>query len=290
MEMIELSLSPVLDLLTSATLHSPLFVDKDLYQSSFTQEHQQQQQQQQQMLQQQQQQCRGFPLADLIVCVQEHENRPILLSYVLAPYSFVPYGLLLCFLVSFLRKRTSFPLLAAVFEVGLAIFNEGIIKNIIKQPRPLNTCACGYGMPSGHAAIASAFIVWFSLEIVFNDWKLTQFFTSRLHISKPVLILLLLFSLLPTAYTRVYLRYHTIQQVMVGSVMGGVLGALYFLFLIYFLSGKKLDQLISFINNIIEYLPSPFNSLSIKNNYPPRLSPFILASPLMTQLVEIKVV
>jgi len=148
--------------------------------------------------------CRNFPLADLLVCYGKQEtfwDLPMS-SLLLIPYSFVPYIALSLAGCYFLLHRTSFSVLAGVFIVCLAVLNEGILKNLIRQPRPEGTCACGFGMPSGHAAITTGLLVWLSLELLLNNWNPTVIVRWR-NKGKMLLLGLLLLVFLPTSYSRV---------------------------------------------------------------------------------------
>eukprot|EP01100_Stratorugosa_tubuloviscum_P014871 TRINITY_DN81_c1_g1_i1.p1 TRINITY_DN81_c1_g1~~TRINITY_DN81_c1_g1_i1.p1 ORF type:complete len:224 (-),score=100.28 TRINITY_DN81_c1_g1_i1:54-725(-) len=217
--------------------------------------------------------CIPFPASDLLVCVPEETK----LVYILAPYSWMPYILLFSFGVYFLWKRTTFALFAGIFECGLGVLIEGILKPIMKQPRPAGTCACGYGMPSGHAAIATGFIVWFTLEMLFNNWKPKQSLVPATSKGKLLAIICLTAVLLPTGVSRVYLKYHSVEQVVIGSMIGGISATIYFYLLLYVLS-NQLDDLVNL--KIIQWL-------KIKNYYPKQLKNVtIFGAPLL----EVKVV
>ena len=92
--------------------------------------------------------------------------------------------------------------------------------------RPPNSKNCGlfkdgalsntYGMPSGHAQISWLFATYWSLKI-WND--------KRGATSKIISIMVLCFFATMVTYSRVYwAKCHTVQQVVVGSVVGIILG------------------------------------------------------------------
>jgi len=100
-----------------------------------------------------------------------------------------------------------------------------ILKGIIKQPRPIeNTKLINialnngrifpsdiYGMPSGHAqaALYSTIFIWLALK------------------NKYILIFYLLLTIW-TMYNRVNTKSHTILQVLVGTIIGAIIGYLFF--------------------------------------------------------------
>jgi len=80
------------------------------------------------------------PYGWFIVCVRD--NLP--LSILMAVYYYVPFVLALLITIMLLVRRTTTMLLAQFWIVFLAVLNEGILKNIIRQPRPPDSCDCTY--------------------------------------------------------------------------------------------------------------------------------------------------
>ena len=86
--------------------------------------------------------------------------------------------------------------------------NSGLFKD--------GTLSNTYGMPSGHAQISWLFATYWSLKI-WND--------KRGAPSKIISIMVLCFFATMVTYSRVYwAKCHTVQQVVVGSVVGIILG------------------------------------------------------------------
>jgi len=170
--------------------------------------------------------CSRYP--DLIMCVPNYD----FLSLLMAFYSYIPIVLFPCLFFWFVYKRTTPPLLAMSIFLFAVLFNEGILKPIIRQPRPVGSCACSYGMPSGHSDLAFLFMTWVVLECVFPlnlEWGLRRrVFYSALVVALGA----------PIPYSRVYLLYHTPEQVGVGLSEGIVLGVVYFLLLRMYLISK----------------------------------------------------
>jgi membrane-associated phospholipid phosphatase len=87
-------------------------------------------------------------------------------------YSNVPIVVFLTALVLLLTKRTTPPLLVIVLFLAIASTNEALLKNIIAQPRPDNSCASSYGMPSGHSIVSLALLTWSLFELASDHWPL----------------------------------------------------------------------------------------------------------------------
>ena len=95
--------------------------------------------------------------------------------------------------------------------VFICILINQILKNIFRQQRP-NTekhCIDKYGMPSGHSQLA--FFCFF-------------YFANKNNFLETLIMLLLSIYI---SYTRVILQCHTVNQVLVGSVIGSFLGIYY---------------------------------------------------------------
>ena len=91
-------------------------------------------------------------------------------------------------------------------------------------------------MPSGHSETSTFFSTYLILKIIFND---------DLHLLyKIVSFIFLSFFPLLVMYSRVYwAKCHTIQQVIVGGLMGIIFGCIIFKYNKYiFVSGKHKEQ------------------------------------------------
>mmetsp|Transcript_6854 Transcript_6854/g.15797 ORF Transcript_6854/g.15797 Transcript_6854/m.15797 type:complete len:217 (-) Transcript_6854:116-766(-) len=136
------------------------------------------------------------------------------ISSVFAVYSiFTQYLLviLLCLCLLTTRNTSYGVALLGLLFVALQCW---VLKWIIEDPRPKDSCDRGPGMPSAHAAVAIFFMVEGILEAYINarftflDWIMR------------VLLHVVMFA--PVPYARVYLHYHTAEQAMAGSVLGAV--------------------------------------------------------------------
>ncbi|KAI8911019.1 phosphatidic acid phosphatase type 2/haloperoxidase [Gorgonomyces haynaldii] len=103
---------------------------------------------------------------------------------------------------------------ALVMLIG-QLLNEAlnyVLKDSIKEPRPFDV-GTGYAMPSSHAQF-----VWFFF-VVFSH-RIEHRFSTLLSIG--------VFGLAAAvSYSRVYLQYHTIEQVWAGAAVGFMSGFFY---------------------------------------------------------------
>lgn len=140
-----------------------------------------------------------------------------------------------------LLNNDSHSIYLSAILLGTDIFNH-IIKNFLfkplmkdkmfpvlgmgKRPQSKNcglfkngTYSSSYGMPSGHAQIAWVFSTYWIQKILNNST------ISSIH--KGLLVLLLVLLALLIGYSRIYwAKCHTIQQVIVGSIIGIGFGVL----------------------------------------------------------------
>lgn len=153
--------------------------------------------------------------------------------------------------------------IAAYLLIGLILTAVvcSVVKEIIREPRPIrndglhNSAESEYGMPSNHSAFAwfgATFILmyiwrggnhwnyklpshgWIISQSVNNDTtgalqmsrerKITIFSKIWMFLHTQVTILSVLGIALGCAYSRVYLGYHTANQVIAGSILGVCLG------------------------------------------------------------------
>eukprot|EP00956_Cyclotella_meneghiniana_P008947 scaffold12278_cov69-Cyclotella_meneghiniana.AAC.3 len=149
--------------------------------------------------------------------------------------------------------------IAAYLLLGLILTAAvcSVLKEIIKEPRPDRNDGCHnnsieseYGMPSNHSAFAwfgATFIImyiWRGYKLpsrgwiisqsningnthtrpMFREGKLTVLIKIWKYLHTQVTILSVLGIAFGCAYSRVYLGYHTANQVVVGSIIGVCLG------------------------------------------------------------------
>ncbi|CAI2375384.1 unnamed protein product [Moneuplotes crassus] len=91
---------------------------------------------------------------------------------------------------------------------------ELILKYSIRQHRPEGACSASYGMPSGHSSFSVCFIIWATYAYLVHLKRLWQ----------PIFFFL---AAIVVIISRVYLGYHTILQVSMGSLVGLLLSVSY---------------------------------------------------------------
>ncbi|CAM9804895.1 unnamed protein product, partial [Heterosigma akashiwo] len=96
------------------------------------------------------------------------------------------------------------------------VLNE-ILKQVINQPRPGVVDRHDSGMPSNHAQFLFFFAAYFSLSM--RNRISGPSVAADIFVTAGVHVLAIL-----TAYSRVYLSYHTVPQVLVGSAVGSIMG------------------------------------------------------------------
>lgn len=151
-----------------------------------------------------------------------------LLGALLALASLMPFCIIVATFGAFFARRE-------LWDIGtlLGILANEILaqtlKHIIKEPRPPTCAAVDFcktsGMPSSHAQLA-----WFACAVAVLNLRRRQ----AAHTSTTVTILnpfakVLVYSNVPMAaavtVSRVYLGYHSVEQVLAGTFVGLVAGA-----------------------------------------------------------------
>lgn len=143
----------------------------------------------------------------------------ILLS--LIPYPFV---FLLLFLTAYFRTSRSAFLLALLFIENFIVV---ALKVIIQEPRPNYLCNNEYGFPSNHSCFCTCILFWFILEELYTP-KLLQIQYKLLIIFFAMIYPFIL-------YSRYYLNYHSIKQIIGGFILGIIITISWFFFSIKFI-------------------------------------------------------
>jgi dolichyldiphosphatase len=135
----------------------------------------------------------------------------------LAPiYIIVSFATLLAY------RRDYTTLLNTVGQFACLFFNTAL-KQLIDQPRPHDDSELDdSGMPSNHSQFICFFAALNVAQIAFKSSSLPLFF-RRLYSLGLVCIAVLV------CYSRIYLRYHTADQVLVGAAVGTAFAVLWFL-------------------------------------------------------------
>ncbi len=107
-----------------------------------------------------------------------------------------------------------------------------------------------FGMPSDHSQHIF-FIATFFILLVVNRLYYKTNNKSYQYVVKGVLVLAAEVTALLVSYSRVYLEYHTVEQVVVGGVIGTISGAIWF-FLVHYVFSPYFHMITNW--KVSEYL------------------------------------
>ena len=142
----------------------------------------------------------------------EHDKGDVI-GFILSLFSLLPIFLIISYVTLILEK----PQTIIVFGLLGQLLNEvlnSLIKKYLKMDRPFEK-GRGFGMPSAHAQFMGYMIGYFFLFSVI--------FTRKYRIYYYGLVI----GGILTAYSRVYLQYHSLDQVMIGLVLGIIVGLIF---------------------------------------------------------------
>lgn len=142
-----------------------------------------------------------------------HEILMVIFS--LSPY---PISFLLLTAGTYFRTTRSILILMMIF---IQNFLVEILKNNLKDPRPNYKCNLHYGNPSNHATFFTSLITWFIMEYIM---------LKRKYLFQYKTVLFCLFTMFPfVIYSRLYLKYHSIEQIITGIMLGVFVGVSWFI-------------------------------------------------------------
>ena len=81
-----------------------------------------------------------------------------------------------------------------------------MIKEFTREKRPNYPCNTSFGMPSAHCAYVAGMFCWSMLSYMYKPYKSKENYDGWMVLSQ-------LFALPPIVYSRLDLRFHTIEQV-----------------------------------------------------------------------------
>lgn len=191
------------------------------------------------------------------------------LSFLSAYFSLFPIAVLVFQLSWFITTRELEACIIAAGQVANEIFNN-ILKTILKQPRPMSfgesfqndTLRSNYGMPSAHSQFMGFFCMYVGLRYCLR-WKgLSK--TKRLLGVSTVTIMAFC-----VCFSRVYLRYHTLGQVLVGFSVGLATGSTYFLIVGLLRECKVIDWVLTWKLAQLLYIKDSCNlaPVTLKEEY-----------------------
>ncbi|KAJ6498337.1 PAP2 superfamily-domain-containing protein [Mycena vulgaris] len=103
-----------------------------------------------------------------------------------------------------------------------------VLKHAVKQNRPSYSAANGYGFPSSHSQYMGYFASFLMLHLYFRHRFATTGYKILDQAWRAVIYLALSAWALVVAYSRYYLRYHSIAQILWGFGIGAALGVSFY--------------------------------------------------------------
>lgn len=195
------------------------------------------------------------------------------LSFLSAYFSLLPILILTFYLSWFIITRELESCIIALGQLCNEIMNN-IVKNIIKQDRPYwvgdsfqeNSIRSGYGMPSAHSQFMGFTLSYFTLSLLVAPLS-TNRKRSRFETVSLFLILVVLSACV--TFSRVYLHYHSVEQVLVGFTLGLFNGSAYLLVVRVIRSLGLWNWLLSWPIARILYMKDNFNlaPVTLKQEY-----------------------
>lgn len=141
--------------------------------------------------------------------------------------SLLPIYIMVFYTAWFLITREIEPVVLVGGHLIGEVVNK-VIKKLIKHPRPdfhkdfgSGSYSLTFGMPSAHSQFMGLFGAYFVCIFLFRMSHLS-------HLQRSFGCLTLVVSSTAVAFSRVYLLYHSVQQVIVGILLGIFLGIFYF--------------------------------------------------------------
>eukprot|EP00922_Rhytidocystis_sp_ex-Travisia-forbesii_P038792 GHVS01057805.1.p1 GENE.GHVS01057805.1~~GHVS01057805.1.p1 ORF type:complete len:379 (-),score=94.34 GHVS01057805.1:700-1836(-) len=168
----------------------------------------------------------GSRFSVLSVSVPNHISFSLLLALF---YSFMPYIVVNISLVLIILCSTTiaYSLIYMLCMCCLVAFlSEGILKKILKHPRPVHSSVPSFGMPSGHSAISITALVWWLLELREVDGGPWRLFAEVGQWARIGLACFFVILFLPVPWGRYWLRDHSFSQCLVGGCLGVVCGVI----------------------------------------------------------------
>jgi len=161
-------------------------------------------------------------------------------SLFFAYVTLIPLALLVSLFTLILFRRD---FRTALIFVGLLV-NEVvnyILKKMVKQSRPsvLKMRETDYGMPSSHAQFLFFFSTYLFLLLLSNKFSFYHKWWKQVYSVLGYVVAA------AVAYSRVYLYYHTAEQVLVGCAIGTVIGGIWF-----FITEQLLSPLFPYLENL----------------------------------------
>ncbi|KAM5490190.1 putative dolichyldiphosphatase [Microsporum audouinii] len=168
-----------------------------------------------------------IPLASLSL-THVHYNPEDPISYLCAFLALVPQALIISYISLCWATREVEIIFMLAGQLSCEVLNFGL-KRLIKQERPYQMNGKGYGMPSSHSQFMGYFAVFFTLFLLFRHAPSSSILSGYISALERVgLASLACVGATMVAMSRIYLNYHTPEQVLAGSVIGIAYGVVWF--------------------------------------------------------------
>lgn len=154
-----------------------------------------------------------------------------LFGHLLAWISLTPMGIGAGFMALILFRRDLHTITFFIGTLANEICNK-ILKNSIQEPRPVERKWINdeYGMPSSHAQFIWFFSTYVTLFVILRLHHVSSN-ASPFEKTGRILVLIACWFLAGlVCLSRIYLQYHTLGQVIVGSTVGAITGVSWFTF------------------------------------------------------------
>ncbi|CAF0956437.1 unnamed protein product [Brachionus calyciflorus] len=154
-----------------------------------------------------------------------------LIGFIMAWFTMLPIFMFISIVTLIVVRRD---LTTIFYLIGFLLteISNFILKNLIKQPRPYSNhnrskgSFSKHGMPSDHSQIMFYCSTFFILLVTFRYYINSSKYMQILI--KSCLCLGAFISAVLVAFSRVYLEYHTYEQVLAGGLLGILCGSLWF--------------------------------------------------------------
>jgi membrane-associated phospholipid phosphatase len=142
-----------------------------------------------------------------------------------------------------------------IYYITGAVLNailSKILKRIFRIPRPIGSNKSGYGMPSSHAQTLFYFLTILSVNLI--NSTLNQYFAYMISF-------LFLIYVIISSYWRISSGLHTLNQTLVGCIVGTTMGCIFYILECINLNKKKMN------NNFFIFLKKTIDSVLEKVQY-----------------------
>lgn len=145
--------------------------------------------------------------------------------------SLIPLVILIGFSTLILFRRD---LQTLFFFVGIILSElvNYVLKHLIQEPRPMSraTYYTEFGMPSSHSQLVWFFSTYVALFLFLKLYSSNNANSSIENLTKILIVSGCFLMAALVSFSRVYLQYHTVIQVIAGAIIGSILAIIWFTF------------------------------------------------------------